>query len=40
MKIDEKNDDSLGVDYYLIKELTKDKLSDIAYQEIKKWAMK
>lgn len=40
MKITEKNDDSLGADFYTIKALTKDKLSDIAILELEKLGYK
>ena len=40
MKITEKNDDSLGADFYSIRALTKDKLSDIAILELEKMGYK
>ena len=40
MKITDKNDDSLGADFYTIKALTKDKLSDIAILELEKLGYK
>lgn len=40
MKITDINDDSLGADFYTIKALTKDKLSDIAILELEKLGYK
>lgn len=40
IKIDEKNDDSLGAKFYEIEKLNKGKLSDIAILEIKKLGYK
>lgn len=36
IELDDKNDDSLGADFYPIKELTKEKLSEIAILELEK----
>jgi len=40
IKIDEKNDDSKGADFYSIKDLTKDKLSAIAILELERLGYK
>ena len=40
IKIDEINDDSMGAEFYPIKELTKDKLSEIAILELEKLGYK
>ena len=40
IKIDEKNDDSKGADFYSIKDLTKDNLSAIAILELEKLGYK
>lgn len=40
MKITDKNDDSLGADFYSIRSLTKDKLSEIAILELGKLGYK